>query len=97
MIDLNKTGLKVAVHNGVMHADDVFSVAAIAIVNPYVNIIRTRDKALLDICDLRVDVGNKYDPETGDFDLLPIFISLLLSAGLLLVGWLAKKKKKARA
>lgn len=68
MINLNKTGLKVAVHNGVMHADDVFSMAAIAIINPYVNIIRTRDKALLDICDLRVDVGNKYDPETGDFD-----------------------------
>ena len=40
---------------------------------------------------------NEERPETGDFDLLPIFISLLLSAGLLLVGWLAKKKKKARA
>ena len=54
MIDLNKSGLKIAVHNGVMHADDVFSVAAIAIVNPYVNIIRTRDKALIDICDIRI-------------------------------------------
>ena len=61
MIDLNKTGLKIAVHNGVMHADDVFSVAAIAIVNPYVNIIRTRDKAPVSYTHLDVYKRQLFD------------------------------------
>ena len=63
------------------------------------------EQAVIGLIPLEGGTENKFAnqpegeerPETGDFDLLPIFISLLLSAGLLLVGWLAKKKKKARA
>jgi uncharacterized UPF0160 family protein len=30
--------------------------------------VRTRDRALLDAADVRVDVGLRDDPATGDFD-----------------------------
>lgn len=59
--------IKVAVHSGEFHADDSLAVAALCRIAD-VKVVRTRDEARLVECDLRVDVGAKSDPETGDFD-----------------------------
>lgn len=58
----------VAVHPNPHHADDVFCVACVLIMNPNVKIIRTRNKEELEKVDFRIDVGGKYDPNTGDYD-----------------------------
>jgi uncharacterized UPF0160 family protein len=57
-----------AVHDGSFHADDVFAAAIMRMLHPGITIVRSRDQAVLDACDLRIDVGNKYCPESGDFD-----------------------------
>lgn len=58
----------VAVHNGSHHADDVFCIAALKIIEPTIKVIRTRDAEELKQADFRVDVGFKYEPATGDYD-----------------------------
>ena len=60
--------MRVATHDGGFHADDVFAVAALRLVDPALEVVRTRDRALLDAADVRVDVGLRDDPATGDFD-----------------------------
>lgn len=60
----------VATHDGSFHADDVFAVAALTLLNEPdgIEVIRTRDRDLLASADIRVDVGFRDDPATGDFD-----------------------------
>ena len=61
------------------------------------------EQAVIGLIPLEGGTENKFAnqpegeerPETGDFDLRRFLISLLLSAGLLLVGWLAKKKNES--
>lgn len=65
---INKEIKTIAVHNGFFHADDVFSVAILRLIYPNVKIMRTRDVKELEKADLRIDVGGKYNPETGDYD-----------------------------
>ncbi|MGM5488331.1 MAG: MYG1 family protein [Nanobdellota archaeon] len=60
--------LKIAVHDGKFHADDVFACAILRLLNPNTEIIRTRNEELIGSADIRVDVGRKYNPETLDFD-----------------------------
>ena len=60
--------LRVATHSGSFHADEVFALATLRMAFVAIGIIRTRDPEALAQCDLRVDVGRKYDPETGDYD-----------------------------
>lgn len=60
--------LRVGTHSGSFHADEVFALATLRLVHGAIGIIRTRDADALAQCDLRVDVGRKYDPKTGDFD-----------------------------
>ena len=60
--------LCIAVHDGVFHADDVFAVAILKIINEDIEIIRTRDDEVLATADMRLDVGGRYNPETGDYD-----------------------------
>lgn len=62
------TDVKVAVHDGSFHADDVFAVAMMRFLYPNLTIVRTRDQDLLQKADFRVDVGGKHNPFTGDFD-----------------------------
>jgi uncharacterized UPF0160 family protein len=64
------TGLmQVATHPGNFHADDTFAVATLRLAHgDDVEVIRTRDEALQAAADVRVDVGGRSDPETGDFD-----------------------------
>lgn len=61
-------GSVIAVHAQPHHADDVFCIACMKFLNPNITIIRTRDEDELVKADFRIDVGNKYDPTTGDFD-----------------------------
>ena len=58
-----------ATHPGNFHADDVFAIAVIGLVaDGPLEILRTRDEALHAAADVRVDVGGRSDPATGDFD-----------------------------
>ncbi|MCF6276988.1 MAG: MYG1 family protein [Candidatus Magasanikbacteria bacterium] len=58
----------VGTHNGVFHADDVFSIASLRLALGEIKIIRTRNPEVLMECDIRVDVGGKDFPDNGDFD-----------------------------
>jgi uncharacterized UPF0160 family protein len=58
----------IATHDGSFHADEVFAIAALALLGETIEIIRTRDRDVLAGADLRVDVGFRHDPSTGDFD-----------------------------
>lgn len=57
----------IAVHDEAFHADDVFAVAMMQLINPDIRIVRTRDPEVLATADIRVDVGDVYNGET-DFD-----------------------------
>ena len=58
----------VATHPGNFHADDVFAVAALELVHGPLEVVRTRDAERQAAAELRVDVGGRSDPATGDFD-----------------------------
>src|SRR5687767_9454951 len=60
--------MRVATHDGSLHADEVFAIAALSLLGEPLDIVRTRDDAVLAACDVRVDVGFRSDPATGDFD-----------------------------
>jgi len=60
--------MEVATHPGNFHADDVFAVAALELVHGPLDVVRTRDRERQAAADLRVDVGGRSDPSTGDFD-----------------------------
>jgi uncharacterized UPF0160 family protein len=60
--------MQVATHPGNFHADDVFAVAVLGLVHGPLEIVRTRDEAAQAAADLRVDVGGRADPATGDYD-----------------------------
>jgi uncharacterized UPF0160 family protein len=60
--------MQVATHPGNFHADDVFAVAVLGLALGPFDVVRTRDEALQAAADVRVDVGGRSDPDTGDFD-----------------------------
>jgi uncharacterized UPF0160 family protein len=60
--------MKVATHDGSFHADDVFAVAALRLLHPGLEVVRSRDRDVLAHADVRVDVGLRSDPASGDFD-----------------------------
>ena len=60
--------ITVGVHDGRMHADEVFATTALKFLVKDVLIVRTRDEEKLKSCDFRIDVGGRYDPTTCDFD-----------------------------
>ncbi len=60
--------MRVATHPGNFHADDVFAIAVLGLVHGPLDVVRTRDAEAQDAADLRVDVGGRSDPATGDFD-----------------------------
>lgn len=60
--------MRVATHNGSFHADEVFAIAALGLLPEPIEVIRTRDPEKLAAADLRVDVGFRHNPATGDFD-----------------------------
>jgi uncharacterized UPF0160 family protein len=60
--------MQVATHPGNFHADDVFAIAVLELVHGPLELVRTRDPEAQAAADLRVDVGGRSDPATGDFD-----------------------------
>ncbi|UVW27573.1 MYG1 family protein [Massilia sp. H6] len=58
----------IVTHNGKFHADDAWAVAALHILFPEADIVRTRDSAIIDAADFVVDVGGTWDPARGRFD-----------------------------
>lgn len=60
--------MRVATHDGSFHADEVFAIAALGLLPEPLEVVRTRDPGRLAEADLRVDVGFRYEPATGDFD-----------------------------
>jgi uncharacterized UPF0160 family protein len=61
--------LRIATHSGTFHADDVFAVAVLRLAHPDgVEVVRTRDRAVQDAADVRIDVGHAYEPDAGTFD-----------------------------
>jgi uncharacterized UPF0160 family protein len=61
---------KLITHNGPFHSDDVMCVALMTLINPDIEVVRTRDESLFERNDwtIKVDVGGKYDPEHLEFD-----------------------------
>ena len=60
--------MRIATHDGSFHADEVFAIAALRLLGEPVQVIRTRDRDALAAADLRIDVGFRDDPASGDFD-----------------------------
>jgi uncharacterized UPF0160 family protein len=58
----------IATHDGSFHADEVFAIAALGLLGEPIEVLRTRDRELLARADVRVDVGFRNDPSSGDFD-----------------------------
>ena len=63
-------GMRIATHDGSFHADECCAVAVLQLAegDRALEVVRTRDPEVLAACDLRVDVGFRHDPATGDFD-----------------------------
>jgi uncharacterized UPF0160 family protein len=55
-------------HNGNFHADDVFAIAALTLLYPNYQILRSRDPKVWEKCDYLVDVGGVYDHEKRIYD-----------------------------
>jgi uncharacterized UPF0160 family protein len=60
--------MRVATHDGSFHADEVFAIAALTLAEGRVELVRSRDAETIAACDVRVDVGLRADPGSGDFD-----------------------------
>ncbi len=60
--------MRVATHDGSFHADEVFAIAALGLVDESLDVVRSRERDVVSGADLRVDVGFADDPSTGDFD-----------------------------
>jgi len=69
-----KSKITLVAHSGEFHADDVFATAALKIfldragAGTHVQIVRTRDAAIIEQADYVVDVGALYDPAKNRFD-----------------------------
>lgn len=59
---------KIITHNSTFHADDVFAVATLLIIEPNAEIVRTRDEAIIASGDYVVDVGFIHDVTKKRFD-----------------------------
>ncbi len=58
----------IVTHSGLFHADDVFACAALGILFPDANVIRTRDPSVIATASIAVDVGGECNPAKGRFD-----------------------------
>jgi uncharacterized UPF0160 family protein len=58
----------IVTHSGKFHADDAWAVAALKILFPQAEVVRTRDPARVEAAHFAVDVGGIWDAATGRFD-----------------------------
>ncbi|RZC33531.1 UPF0160 protein [Asbolus verrucosus] len=61
---------KIGTHSGVFHCDEALACYMLKQLPEYrdAEIVRTRDRAILDTCDVVVDVGDVYNPKTNRYD-----------------------------
>jgi uncharacterized UPF0160 family protein len=80
---------RVVTHSGPFHVDEVFAYALLRVFLGHdVELVRTRDPAIVARADLAVDVGGEYDPPRGRFDHHQrAYLGPLSSAGMVL-RWL---------
>ncbi|CAK8694986.1 unnamed protein product [Clavelina lepadiformis] len=66
----NGTPLQIGTHNGAFHCDEVLACFMLKNLPKYkdAKIVRTRDQAKLDLCDIVVDVGGVFDVQKNRFD-----------------------------
>ncbi|EFN77839.1 UPF0160 protein MYG1 [Harpegnathos saltator] len=62
--------IKIGTHNGTFHCDEVFACVLLKLLPQYKDaiIVRSRDKNILDKCDIVVDVGGVYDHYIRRYD-----------------------------
>ena len=64
--------LSICVHDGLFHCDDIFATAILSLglqMAPKKQAItRTRDAAIIDTSNFKLDVGGQYNPSTGYLD-----------------------------
>lgn len=58
----------IATHSGKFHADDVWGVAALMLLFPDSELVRSRDESVIARADFAVDVGGDWNPQSGRFD-----------------------------
>lgn len=58
----------IVTHSGRFHADDVWAVAALLVLHPGSELVRTRDPEKIKAADFVVDVGGVWDAPSGRFD-----------------------------
>ncbi|MDO8298487.1 MYG1 family protein [Lacisediminimonas sp.] len=58
----------IATHSGKFHADDIWGVAALMLLFPDSELVRSRDEAVIARADFAVDVGGEWNPQAGRFD-----------------------------
>jgi uncharacterized UPF0160 family protein len=69
LCEASSVALTVGTHSGTFHADDVLAFSLIrSFVDSEASVVRTRDRAQLDGCDVVVDVGGAFDPASMRFD-----------------------------
>lgn len=62
--------MRIGTHNGHFHADEALAVYMLRLLPKYATaeLTRTRDPALLDTCNIVVDVGGEYDDSKSRYD-----------------------------
>ncbi len=60
--------LTAVTHSGDFHSDDIFASAVLRMVYPEIEIVRSREKDVIEKADIVFDVGQVYDPEKKRFD-----------------------------
>lgn len=88
--------LRVVTHSGPFHADEVFAYALLrTFLGQELELVRTRDPAIIARADLAIDVGGQYDPRRRRFDHHQrAYLGPLSSAGMVL-SWLEELGKVA--
>lgn len=61
---------RIGTHNGTFHCDEALACALLRLLPEYANaeIVRTRDPEKLASCDIVVDVGGEYNPQSHRYD-----------------------------
>lgn len=68
---MDKKKITIVTHSSGFHTDDVFAVATLLLVlgeNKNIEVLRSREKEVIERGDYVVDVGGIYDPENNRFD-----------------------------
>lgn len=60
--------MKLVTHSGTFHADDVFAFAVLRAALGAVELVRSRDPAVIERADVVFDVGGLYEPERRRYD-----------------------------